>query len=51
MNKKGSTTLNIIVGILLIGGGIAYFFNQSALGAIIATFGLLIELAVKYFKG
>ena len=50
MNNKRSSTLNIIVGILLVGGGITYFFSYSALGALIATFGLLIELAVRYFK-
>ena len=51
MNKSGSVTLNVIVGILVVGGGIAYFFNQSSLGALVAGLGLLLELAVKYFKG
>jgi len=48
MNKKGDSILHIIVGILLIGGGIAYMFNQTGLGLIIASLGLLVEAIVNW---
>ncbi len=50
MDKKGSSAslLHVIVGILLIGGGVAYIFNQTGLGLIIASLGLLIEAIINW---
>ena len=47
-NKKGQSTIHIIVGIMLIGGGVAYLLGQSLLGGLIASLSLVIEIAVNY---
>ena len=49
-DKKGAITLEVIVGIIVIAGGVLYLFGNPALGAITTTLGLLIELIVRYFK-
>jgi hypothetical protein len=49
MNRKANADiLHILVGILLIGGGIAYIFNQTGLGLVIASIGLLTEAIVNW---
>ena len=50
VNKKGQIMVHWIIGILLISGGLLFFFSQPILGAILASFGLLLELFIKYFK-
>lgn len=48
MDKKSQTSIHIIVGILLLLGGIAYLSNQSGLGLILASLGLLVEAIVNW---
>ena len=48
MNKKSQTSIHIIVGILLLAGGISYLANQSGLGLILASLGLLVEAIVNW---
>ena len=50
MKKQAQTTLNIIIGVVLIGGGVAYLFNYSGLGALIAGIGILAEIAINFAK-
>lgn len=52
VNKKGqtATTLQIIIGIMLIGGGILYVLGQNLLGGVIAGLGLFIELIINWTK-
>ena len=46
--EKSQTSINIIVGILLIFGGIAYILNFNGLGLVLASIGLLIEAIVNW---
>ena len=48
MNKKVQISIHILVGIIVILGGLLYLFNQSALGLIVTTLGLLIEAIVNW---
>jgi len=48
MNNKAQTSIHIIVGILLLAGGISYLANQSGLGLILASLGLLVEAIVNW---
>jgi len=51
MNVKAQINLvHIIVGILLIAGGVLFLINEAAIGGIIATLGLLIEMIVNLIK-
>ena len=51
IKKKGqTTTLQIIIGIILIGGGILYILGQNLLGGVIAGLGLFIELIINWTK-
>jgi len=48
-DKKGQAAIiDVVSGILLIGGGAAFIVNQTALGGILAAVALTIE-AVKIF--
>lgn len=50
-NKKGQiNTLHIIIGILLVGGGILYLLGQNTLGAVIAGFGVFVEIIINWIK-
>jgi hypothetical protein len=49
-NKRGQATIHIIVGIMLIGGGLAYLLGQPILGGLIASISLVIEIAVNYAR-
>ena len=48
--KAQINALHIIVGLILIGGGVAYLFSYPILGALIAGIGLVIELAVNFAR-
>ncbi|MBU3907412.1 MAG: hypothetical protein KKA64_04150 [Nanoarchaeota archaeon] len=48
MNKKAQASIHIIVGILLLAGGVSYLVNQSGLGLVLASLGLLIEAIVNW---
>ncbi|MBU3912771.1 MAG: hypothetical protein KKB21_04100 [Nanoarchaeota archaeon] len=48
MNKKSQASIHVIVGILLLAGGISYIANQSGLGLILASLGLLVEAIVNW---
>lgn len=51
MNKEAQiNVLHIIVGIMLIGGGILYLLGQNLLGAVIAGFGVFIEILINWIK-
>jgi len=51
MNRKGQIyVLHIIIGILLIGGGILYLLGQNLLGAVIAGFGVFVEILINWVK-
>lgn len=50
-NKKSQTDLlNIIIGLMLIGGGFAYLFNFPGIGALIAGIGILAEIIINFTK-
>ena len=50
-NKKAQiNTLHIIIGILLIGGGILYLVGQNSLGAVIAGFGVFVEILINWIQ-
>ena len=48
MEKREQTSIHIIVGILLLIGGVSYLANQSGLGLILASLGVLIEAIVNW---
>jgi len=51
MAKKAQINgLHIVIGILLIGGGILYLLGQNSLGAVIAGFGVFIEILINWIK-
>jgi len=51
MNKKAQIdSLHMIIGILLIGGGILYLAGQNSLGAVIAGFGVFVEILINWVK-
>lgn len=51
MNKKAQlNTLHIIIGIILIGGGVLYLLGQNLLGAVIAGFGVFVEILINWIK-
>ena len=51
MTKKAQINgLHIVIGILLIGGGILYLLGQNSLGAVIAGFGVFIEILINWIK-
>lgn len=50
-NKKAQMDmLQIIIGILLIGGGVLYLFGQNGLGAVVAGLGVFIEILINWLK-
>lgn len=50
-NKKGQMQiLHIIIGLLLIAGGILYLSGQNLLGAVIAGFGVFIEILINWAR-
>jgi len=51
MNKEAQINiLHIIIGILLIGGGVLYLLGQNLLGAVIAGFGVFVEILINWIK-
>lgn len=51
MSKKAQiNVLHIIVSILLIGSGILYLSGQNLLGAVIAGFGVFVEILINWIK-
>lgn len=52
VNKRGqaTATLQVIIGIMLIGGGILYLLGQNLLGGLVAGLGLFIELIINWTK-
>jgi len=51
MDKKGQiNVLHAIIGILLIGGGVLYLLGQNLLGAVIAGFGVFVEILINWIK-
>jgi hypothetical protein len=51
MNKRMQINiLHIIIGILLMGGGILYLMGQNNLGAVIAGFGVFMEILINWIK-
>jgi len=51
MDKRAQINiLHIIIGILLIGGGVLYLMGQNNLGAVIAGFGVFIEILINWVK-
>jgi len=53
INKKAYTLnlVNILIGIFLIGGGVAYLANFSGLGSVIVGFAIAFELLYKFLIG
>jgi len=50
-SEKGQINiLHIVIGILLIGGGILYLLGQNLLGAVIAGFGVFVEILINWIK-
>jgi len=51
MNKRVQiNVLHIIIGVLLIGGGVLYLMGQNNLGAVIAGFGVFVEILINWVK-
>ena len=51
MDRKAQlNVLHVIIGILLVGGGILYLFGQNLLGAVIAGFGVFLEILINWIK-
>ncbi len=48
MNNKGSDSLHILVGVIVMLGGLLYLFNQANLGLIVTSLGLLIEAIINW---
>ena len=50
-NKRAQiSSLHVIIGVLLIGGGVLYLFGQNTLGAVIAGFGVFVEILINWIK-
>ncbi len=51
MKKEAQIDIvHIIVAVMLLAGGFLFLINQSALGGIIETVGLLIEIIINWIK-
>ena len=49
-NKGQINVLHTIIGILLVGGGILYLLGENLLGAVIAGFGVFVEILINWVK-
>lgn len=47
-DKRGTASIHILVGVIILLGGLLYLFNQPGLGLVTTSVGLLIEAIINW---